>query len=169
MCVCVDSSWDTERIYALCLKHGWNAIKADDKLYWPWEDGSLRFYSEPRPLFEVANCPPSQADPATEPQFWLVSKYVGMERLTLLRQSPLVRYEIPADVSPDFVEQFDSWKLEIIRQKDGQNKQKWRQLHDADHLFQCACYILSMCDLMDLIDAIASMTQQPQPVVTETA
>ena len=151
ICTVVDSSWDATRIYAMCLRRGFNAVKADDKMYWRWEDGSERFYCEPRPLCMVANAAPSQPDdPSSEPDFWLYSKYVSMERLVYLRQSKEIKYEIPIDVSTDFIEQFDSWKVEVIRMKDGQSKMKWRQTRDDDHLFQCAAGILPVVDLMGI-------------------
>lgn len=157
--VVLDSSADAQRIYAFCLRHGFNALKADDKLAWNWEDGTQRFYSQPRPLCAVANSPPSQQDPALEPMFWLISKFTAMERLIFLRQSKAVRYEIPADVSKEFLEQFDSWTVEVIRQRDGQSKMKWKQVRDDDHLFQCACGILSMVDLLDGFDRMGGLPQ----------
>ena len=110
----------------------------------------------------MANTPPSQQDPALEPCFWLISKYVSMERLVYLRQSKLIRYEVPSDVSPAFLEHFDSWTVEVLRQKDGQSKMKWRQIRDADHLFQCAAGILSMVDLLGGFDGAGGMPHVPQ-------
>lgn len=149
ICVVVDSSWNAPYIYSLCLKHGWNCLKVDEKNEWKWADGANRFYSEPRPLFMVANQPPSQPDPALEPLFWQVGKYAIMERLVYLRQSKAVKYEIPSDVSDDFVTHFDSWSLAMERKRDGQMVTKWTQSRDDDHLWQCAGYILSMVDLAD--------------------
>jgi hypothetical protein len=157
-CVVVDTSWNATYVYNVCLKYGYNAVKVDEKPGWPWEDGSFRFYSEPRPLFMVASAPPSRNDNVDEPQFWHVSKYTGMERLIFIRQSPKVKYEIPVDVSPEFLQHFDSWSLELIRQKDGQPKMKWRQMRDDDHLFQCGVYIISMIDLLGAFTGLGEFT-----------
>jgi hypothetical protein len=163
--VVVDSSWDTTNIYALCLRRGFNAVKADDKTSWPWEDGTLRFYNTPRPLCMVAGAPPCRPDdPSAEPDFWLYSKYVAMERLVYLRQSKALKYEIPTDVSSDFIEQFDSWSVEVVRQKDGQVKMKWQQKRDDDHLFQCAAGILPLVDLV----GIFTVGPQPDSPVSES-
>lgn len=157
ICVTVDTSWDTTNMYNLCLRRGYNGCKADDKSYWKWEDGSERFYAEPRPLCMIANAPISQPDdPSAEPDFFLYSKYVTMERLIYLRQSKEVKFEIPSDVSEDFVNHFDSWELEIIRQRDGQSKMKWRQKRDDDHLFQCGAGVLVMADLAGVFTGVGA-------------
>lgn len=169
ICTTIDSSWDTTNIYNLCLRRGFNAVKADDKNSWRWEDGTERFYAEPRPLCMMTNSPPSSPDdPSAEPDFFLYSKYVSMERLVYLRQSKEVAYEIPSDVSEDFVSQFDSWSVEVIRQNDGQIKMKWKQKRDDDHLFQAAAGILPMVDLVGiftvgLLPPVAVIENQLQP------
>jgi hypothetical protein len=159
--VVADSSWDSVYMYDLCLRHGWNCIKVDEKNEWRWEDGVTRFYSEPRPLIMIANRPPSQADPALEPMFWQLGKYSAMERLVYLRQAKSVKYEIPSDVSDDFIQQFDSWSLEVEHKKDGQLVNKWKQLRDDDHLYQCAAYVLSLIDLADgFVNAGVTLTTE---------
>lgn len=158
ICVVADSGWDAVYMYNLCLKHGWNCLKPDEKNEWKWEDGVSRFYSEPRPLCMVANQPPSQEDPSLEPLFWQIGKYAAMERLMYLRQSKVVKYEIPEDVSDEFVTQFDSWQLDMERKRDGQMVAKWKQLRDADHLFQCGGYVLSLVDMADGFANVGGVT-----------
>jgi hypothetical protein len=164
ICTALDSSWDTTFVYTICLRYGFNAVKAEDKTEWPWPDGTRRFYCEPRPLCMVANTPPARPDnPMAEPDFWLFSKYVAMERVVFMRQSKAGKYEIPTDVSNDFVEQFDSWDVQPVPQKDGQVNMKWRKTRDDDHLFQCAAMIIPMVDLANGFSNISGMPQLPPP------
>jgi hypothetical protein len=166
ICTIVDTSWDTTNMYNLCLRRGFNGVKAEDKNYWDHEDGTQRFYSETRSLFTIANALPSQLDdPSLEPDFWLYSKMVAMERLVFLRQSKEVTYEIPSDVSEDFLTQFDSWSYEVVRKKDGQIEMRWKPKRDDDHLWQCAAGILPLADLVGVFNGIG--TPPPLPV-TET-
>ncbi len=168
MNVAVDSGWDTTNIRNLCLHEGFNAVHAQDtksqKHYWEWPDGSTRFYSEPQLICMILNVAPvSPDDPMLEPESWLYSKHVAMERLVFLRQSKEIKYEIPNDVSQEFLEQFDSWDVEVVRTPDGRTKMQWIPKHDNDHLYQCAAGILVMVDRTGIFAGVGMAPAIEQP------
>lgn len=150
--VILDSSWSTAHVYQLCLAHGYYAVKGEDTdLFSGHEDGSRKIYSPPKPLHAMVNQPPvypyqlvrgEHIPNAQEPMFIRYSKFGLMNRVAWLRSSPMVNFEIPSDVSKDFVSHMDSWQLEPRpNQKTLQVEQQWRQRRDRDDLLQCVCYI----------------------------
>lgn len=151
-CCAMDSSWDTENIYQLCMAEGYYALKGEEaQLFAGHEDGSRKVYSPPEPLHLMCNQPSkypyifykgNQVPNPDEPMWIRYSKPGLMSLVNWMRTSPNVVFEIPEDVSEDFKLHLDAWKLEQVRDSKSQElKQGWVSRRDEDHLFQCLCYI----------------------------
>lgn len=157
-CVVVDSGWgeDTVNVYHFCLQHGFNAIKGEDNAKFGGHGDKIdRIFSPERPLHLMLNQPRTRQNIMEEPQYWLYSKSGIMNRLAWLRSSPVVNYEVPGDVSKDFIEHMDSWTLDEQRKQSGslQVVHVWKQHKTRDDLYFCACYCAMLFEMAGFIGA----------------
>ena len=148
-----DSGADTEHVYAFCLRYGINAIKGG-KSPWYSHEGKVRRIFEPeRPLHSMRGMPPTQENICDEPQFWHYSKIGIANRLEWLRCSPIVKWDVPADVSEDYKSHMGA---QVIR--DGQ----WVELKKRFDLLVCERYIAMQMEMAGLIGNIGNEEEQRQ-------
>lgn len=152
-CTAVDASFvGADRyVYALCLRLGFNAIKVHGNRTFTDKNGIQRVWSEPEPLWPLANADgPTTDDPDDCPLFWNVSQAGAMNALAHLRARKDRKYEIPADVSPEFLEHFKAWSLEEKRiPATNQIELCWKKSNDRapDHLYMVCTYLAVWAEL----------------------
>jgi phage terminase large subunit GpA-like protein len=161
--VVVDSGDDTTHVYQFCLRHGFNAIKGGRGDMYAHEvlDPSdskgrktitvKRIFSQEKPLHEMLNMPPTQALPEDEPQFWLYQKAGIRDRLHYLRASKEIPWEVPSDVSSDYMAHMEAEVIEKRRDARGYDVTEWVQIRDRNDLFVCECYIAMLMEMAGLI------------------
>lgn len=150
--VLIDSGWDTDHVYEICMEHGYYCVKGGgDSLFAGHEDGSKKIYSPAKPLHAMINQSP-RFDYVTyqgelcvhpeEPMFMHYSKYGLLDFFAWLRTSPKIWFEIPSDVSQDFQEHLMAWGMEQ-KKKSGSDEivKQWKQYSQSDHLLMCCCYV----------------------------
>lgn len=165
-CVACDSSWDSQRIYQLCMTHGYYALKYENlgSSYGGHPDKSRKIYSPPKPLHAMIN-QPSKFDyvrtkegmipDPQEPMFMRFSQFEALSLVRWLRTSDTVSFEVPEDASEDFKKQIDAWHYDGKKNKSGIMEYKWRKLSDDDHLLMCLCQIAIMAADAGMIGAVA--------------
>lgn len=165
-CVVCDSGWDTMHVYQFCMANGYSAIKGEDSQYFPHPDGGKKIFSKEKPLHTMFNQAPKHdyillnsktreyiPDP-DEPLFWFYSKTGIMERLAWMRTSPMVWFDVPADVSDDFIKHMDSWSCQTRKNsRTGEIVQQWRQHKKRDDLYFCCCYGAMLLEMAGVIGA----------------
>lgn len=170
--VAVDSSHDSAYVYGFCLKHGYNAVKVAGRepgtpiaRYFKHDDGSQRIFSVPKPLHELIGQPPSREDADSEPEFWHLSLYGSLERLHYIRHSDAVHYEIPSDVSQDFLSHLESWETQDRKvARTGEQVPTWVQVKKRDDLLWCAACIAVQAEMAELIGATVTQHETtPSP------
>ncbi len=176
--VAVDSSFDSSNVYGFCLRHGFNAIKISGRepgtpfaRYFKHDDGSSRIFSPPKQLCEAIGQPPSKEDESLEPDFWFVSLFGALDRLAFVRNAELVNYEIPSDISKEFLEHMESWeKQDKAVPKTGEIVGQWRQVRKRDDLLWCSACLCCQFEMAELIGgAIIKETASIEPAVSEPA
>lgn len=182
--VVVDSGWDRTHVYSLCLEHQWNALKGEGKTLFSHEDGSRRIYSVFTPLHAMFNRPAvypyiyskkldKKVPDPREPRYWRYLKSGIMERTEWIRAEDakhrahasgvedaipgLVKLDIPADVSEDFLSHMASWEF-TERKIPGSDEivPALRQVRTRDDLYQCFGYVAMLCEMAELIGAGAA-------------
>jgi hypothetical protein len=148
--VCCDSGDDTTHVYRFCLKHGFSAIKGEQRDTFHHEDGALRVFSPERPLYAMTGGQPTREDERDEPLFWLYSKSGIREKLNWLRTSSMVDWETPSDVSDDYRAHMDSERMED-RKVSGRIVKAWVQYAERNDLFVCEAYQAMMADMAGII------------------
>lgn len=157
-CVVVDSGWDSRHVYELCFANGYNAIKGEDTLRFPHDDGGQKIFSQERYLHTMMNCGPMEGRPdIEEPLYWLYSTVGIKDRLAFLRTSDMVKFEIPADVSEAFHSHMDAWTFDQKKvHGTGEIKPQWRQSKVRDDLYICLCYNAMQMEMAALIGDTSS-------------
>jgi len=179
--VVLDSGWDSQHVYELCLAKGYCCVKVEGSTdgrvrTWTHADKSEKIYSVPQFLCVMLGVEgrhpivqmPDGRIINKNPRFWHCSKWGVMERLAYLRASQVLQYEIPQDVSPEFIAHFGAWTYTTRRA--GTTNQVlpiWRQVHEADHLYQCCAYITMMAEMDGLIGA-GSLPEKPESISVDT-
>jgi len=164
LCVAVDSSHDSGYVYGFCLKHGYNAVKVAGReagtpftRYFKHDDGCQRIFSVPKPLHQLIGQPPCRDDPDEEPEFWHISLYGSLERLHYLRNSPAVKWEVPADVSADFLAHLESWEHQTRKiARTNEVVPQWVQVKKRDDLLWCSACIATQAEMAEIIGAVAA-------------
>ncbi len=160
LCVIVDSGYDAEHIYKFCLRHGFDAVKGEDKeAFSHGEQQGYKIYSPSRPIHERLECGRTRATAAEEPQIFQYSTQGMMRLLSHLRASPGVLYDVPGDVSEDYKQHMASWEpVEAIAPRTGQTKTVWKQIGSRrDDLLFCSGY----CALVAYRGGIIGMGAEP--------
>jgi Phage terminase large subunit (GpA) len=161
--VVVDSSYDAPFVYTFALRFGFNCLKISGKephtpftKYFKHDDGSHRIFSAPKYLHQMIGQPPSRENEAEEPEFWFISLHGALERLFYLRNSPGVHYEIPKDISQDFLSHMESWELQNQKiARTNETVQVWKQVKKRDDLLFCAAALAVTFEMAELIGAAA--------------
>lgn len=152
-CVACDSGHDAEKVYAFCIRHGFNAIKGDKPAdFSHGKDkagrGVRRVWSPPRFLFPIMGLRrPTRQIKKEEPLFWLYSKAGIRNHWLWLKNAKNFRFVIPADVSEDFKEHHKAEQLISDKDIDGREVRKWRQFKDRNDLWVCVCYCVMMFEM----------------------
>jgi Phage terminase large subunit (GpA) len=163
LCVAVDSSHDSAAVYQFCLSHGYNAVKVAGRepgtpiaRYFKHPDGSERIFSFPKPLWELIGTAPSREDPNLEPEFWHLSLFGALDRLHYIRNSDSIIYEVPKDVSQDFLAHMESWEMENKRiARTNETVPQWVQRRRRDDLLWCACCIAVQAEMGEILGMVA--------------
>lgn len=160
--VMLDSSFDPNHVYPICLEHGYYAVKGENLgNYAGHSDGSRKIYSPPKPLHAMINRPPlfpyrltkagQEPDPY-EPMFLRYSQFGMLDLVAWLRTSKHAHLDIPGDVSPEFKEHMDSWALKKkIIPATGQTQEVWHQVRKRDDMLMCLGYCCLLLLDMGLI------------------
>jgi hypothetical protein len=129
------------------MANGFNAIKGDAQDLFAHPDGGRKIYSPEKLLAAMLNAPLSGREMIDEPLFWHYSKAGIRDRLHWLRTSGEVTWEVPDDVSRDYLNHMDA--EELIERKDrlGAIVKEWVQRKARNDLFVCECYIAMMADI----------------------
>lgn len=161
--VVVDSGDDTTHVYQFCLRNGFNAIKGGKGEFYAHEvqDPSdikgkktiavRRIFSVEKPLHEMLNMPRTQQHPEDEPQFWLYQKAGIRDRLHFLRAAKDIPWEVPNDVSPDYLAHMEAEVIEKRKDARGYDVTEWVQIRDRNDLFVCECYVAMLMEMAGLI------------------
>lgn len=137
-----DTGWDTEHVYAFCLRYGINAIKGG-KSEWYSHEGRVRRIFEPeRPLHAMRGMPPTQENLCDEPHFWHYSKNGIANRLEWLRSSKVVKWQVPEDVSSDYKAHMEAEQI-----RGGE----WVQVKKRNDLLVCERYIAMQAEMAGLV------------------
>jgi hypothetical protein len=154
-CALVDASWAGEDryVYSFCCKNGLNAIKIHGDRTFAHKDGVRRAWTEPEELWHLVpnQDGPSKEDPDLEPLFWNISQTGAMDALAHLRARKDRTYEVPKDISPEFLEHFKAWSLEETRvPATNQLELRWKKISERhpDHLYMCATYLALWAELL---------------------
>lgn len=150
-CVLLDSGWNAPHIYQLCLKHGFSCVKGEERGLYAHKDKSRKPYSPPKALHTMIGQPEKYQyipymgelipDPR-EPLFFFYSKAGMMDRVAWLRTSKTVIFDVPGDVSEDFVAHMDAWqRVKKVNPSSQAIEQIWRKLRERDDLLQCFSYV----------------------------
>jgi len=177
--VAVDSSHDSANVYQFCLRHGFNAVKVSGRepgspmaRYFKHEDGSQRIFSVPKPLYELIGQPPARDNPDEEPEFWHISLFGALDRLHYIRNSDAVNYEIPSDVSKDFLEHLESWETQNRRvARTGEMVPQWVQVKKRDDLLWCAACLCVQFEMAELVGSAImkkDAESEEKPIADET-
>lgn len=144
-CVLLDTGYDTQRIYDLIVKNGWQGIKGEDqKTYRHPVKGKRGGYVE-KPFSRRQKARPNQGGLA---EYYLVSVSDCKDVLHRLRHGQGADWEVPSDVSPAYLNQIDSEaKRPFKNAKTGQEVMKWVKVRRANHLFDCEVYQVA-CAMM---------------------
>lgn len=137
-----DSGWDTEHVYAFCLRYGINAIKGGKSDWYSHGGRVRRIFDIETPLHRMRGMPQTKDIITQEPQFWQYSKIGIANRLEWLRSSSVVRWMVPEDVSDDYKAHMEAEQI-----VNGQ----WVQVKKRNDLLVCERYIAMQMEMAGLI------------------
>jgi hypothetical protein len=159
--VVLDSGYSAPHVYALCMANGYNAIKGEDNATFAGhEDGGRKIFEPVRPLHAMVPMNPKypyqmiltrspsgvksmeHVPDANEPQYWRYSKGGIADRFAWMQSTPMVKLEIPADVSKDFLSHMDSESYQERKHpRTGETVGEWIQHKTRNDLLVCFRYI----------------------------
>lgn len=161
-CGVIDATFDPDHVRDFCYRNGINTtVGGKSTGYYTHTDKTIHVYSEEKPLHTVMGSQPKfnyvvrnglYVPASEEPLEWFYHKYGIMSRLEWLRNNPVIKFEVPDDVSKDYKEQCESWVYEEERKgKSKEVVQMWKQVRRADHLYSCETYIAMLMDMSGLL------------------
>lgn len=138
----LDSGYETNVVYAECIKYGWTAFKGEDVEYFIWNAPGLK---SKRKIFSK----PKDADPAigTAQQgkryvkliLWSNPKVKDL--LAWLKNGRGAKFEIPSDTSKDYIQHLGN-VVKKLRHHARTGKPIWEWVtigKRPDHLHDCEC------------------------------
>ena len=133
----IDTGFETGRIYDLCRRYNWLAIKGDGVRSYkhPIRGGG----TEERLMSRVKYVPP----PSGGKRVQLVHLAVNplKDILARLRSGEGARWQVPEDIGDDWLSQIDSEEREeFIHPKTKQPTTKWIRRKRANHAWDCEVY-----------------------------
>lgn len=159
-----DSGDDTTHVYVFCLKHGINCVKGGTEDLYAHEGGTLRIFSQERPLHAMINRDSKfeyvtvQQDGVVrrvpdprEPMYFRYSKHGIRERLHFLRTE--TDYRTPDDVSENYHKHNEAEERVEERKENMPPVVRWQQRKDRNDLFVCEAYIALQVDMAGMVIA----------------
>lgn len=160
--VFVDSGDDTDSVYQLCARRGYNAIKGDkaNTFFNTQKKRRLR-YNDERGLWEMMPMARPQfprvklksgawGNHPHEPLFILYSKHGIREILFHLTNSE-VQWVVPGDVSDDYRAHASSEERVMRKTSDGSLVPVWIQRKERNDLWVCECYQAMVAHMAGII------------------
>jgi transcriptional regulator with XRE-family HTH domain/energy-coupling factor transporter ATP-binding protein EcfA2 len=148
--VCIDAQFDSDEVYRWCAKMDWTALhgSGDEKfMHMVGNQKEFRFYS-----------PTKRANLGRG----LFARYIFWasdpikDKLYRLRRGAAEPWEIPSDVSADYVAQIDSEvKKDFIQPKTKQVTQRWQKIRRHNHLWDCEAMQVAVAMIVKLFNATA--------------
>jgi len=160
----IDSGFDTEYVYAFCLKYNFSCFKVDGKSGFKHEDGSYHTWSEPVLLRTFLGM---ELEAETEPEFFHIAKWGAMSRLDFIRSRADIVWEVPEDASEDYQSHLSSWvKVERRIPRTNEIVVDYKQVKDRDDLYQCEAYQTVLAE-MDGYIGVGALPPLPQGEIGE--
>jgi predicted transcriptional regulator len=146
--VCIDAQFDSDEVYRWCAKMDWTGLhgSGDEKfMHMVGTQKEFRFYS-PTKRVNLGR--------------GLFARYIFWasdpinEKLGQLRRGAGETWEVPADVSVDYVAQIDSEvKKDFIQPKTKQVTQRWQKIRRHNHLWDCEAMQVAVAMMVKLFNA----------------
>lgn len=168
-CGVADSGHDTTHVYQFCFRYGLHAVKGSAQALFSHiyrkRKPEKRIFSKPIGLHKLLGCAPQYNyvwDPqeeewvpdTRESTFFHYSAEGIRERLHWLRAGGAVRWDVPSDVSEEYLSHMEAWELE--EQQVGRSKETirvWVQRKKRDDMRKCEEYIAMEMDASGVIGA----------------
>lgn len=174
----IDASKNTKHIQSFCYRNGINAVVGGDfgRNGFLWPDGSTQFYSQKKYIYKELNLPPKYDLRATR-DGWLedhaepfITRYnkagllknhffIREMKANVLAANPkagpdeYIQRIVPDDIGEDYMKHIESWErdLKATAARKMLQVEGFKQIHRADHLLSCTCYIDLYKDLSGLL------------------
>ena len=132
----IDSGFNAAEIYRACARYGWKAFKGTPV---PHFTATLASGQHVKRIYAKAKADPmiGQAGSMKRIRLFLFSDPALMDMLDLFTSGKAVRWEIPRDVSDQYLHQMKSKVRGEKTDGRGQVTHPWRNLHGDDHLLDC--------------------------------
>lgn len=179
-CVNIDGGYEMMEVAAACARYGWTMLRGDDAETFLHKPTRQHPKGRRRPF-----SPKKWADPhkgkasAGRTGCWYFewSNPSIKNILWNLRHAVGTRWELPADLSPEYKDQIDSeHKKKFVSKTTGAVEWRWIQYKDANHLWDCECMQVVCALIAGLIDfdlveeAVPPSTSNPaEPTPTDAA
>jgi hypothetical protein len=142
----VDAQFETQEVYFWCAKHNWTALhgSGDDRFYHNLggQQQEARYYS-PTKRHGVGR------DLVVRYIYWASDPV--KDKLAALRRGAGESWEIPKDVSDDYIEQIDAEvKKDFIHPKTKQVTQRWQRVRRHNHLWDCEAMQVAVAMILKL-------------------
>lgn len=166
-CVCIDGSYDMMDVAATCAKYGWVMLCGDDPDHFRHAPPKNKKNAKPRlrPFSPRQWLDPHKGKAAAgRTGCWRIYWSNPTVKNILYRQRHAVgtRWELPADLSPDYKDQIDSeHKIKIVSKKTNAIEWTWVKYKEANHLWDCECMQTVFALILGLIDYDAPAGEAP--------
>jgi hypothetical protein len=139
--VFIDSGFDTNRIYLMCLKHGWVPLKGDEReRFFHSRKGKkplAKIFSE-KVLIDTGIGSVKQGDPRGFIYLFHWSNPSCKDILQRLITGQGAHWEVPSDIFPEYHKHLSAEvKKEIKDKVTGRLKYVWSRIRRENHLFDC--------------------------------
>lgn len=169
----VDCTWDTAQVKQFCFRIGCNAqtTSNQEKLFYHPDEKVYKIHSKPEGLHKQMGIPPKHSYSSSvkgnslvyhphpsEPMHWNIHQIGHLKLLNFLRSheevvkrnggTDFIKWEVPGDVSEDYLKQIDSWEFST-KQKNGTNEEieVCRQRFKDDHYLFCEAGIANIVSM----------------------
>ena len=146
--VFIDAQYDTDEVYKKCAANDWSALHGSGS------DGfrhrnpkNNEFKNRPFSKFETAK---ATNGALARYAFWSNEKIKDI--LMAHRKGEGSKWDIPDDISPEYLKQIDSEeKREIISPKTKMVELRYVRIHKANHLWDCEAMQMAAAAMMNLV------------------
>jgi hypothetical protein len=165
----IDASWDTKHVLEFCYRNGLNAFMGNQSRqgWFLHADKVKRFYSEGKTIHGELNMPPrfdytangaGYGPSVSEPMAINYNVAGLLANLFFVRDNQkaatangvndFIRWDVPSDVTEDYIGQLESWERTAVRQlRTNDEVEGFRKVRQADHMLMCEGYIAMMMDI----------------------